>query len=130
MQTDLLSLEVAKRPLDFVSGAAYCFWWTTAELIRRQLAGEDLELDDEVAAKLRDQISTDEITPAYICYYFDETLGEFPYLGLRAGGEAPGRARQREGGRVRVLGGGQAAGQRQQPGAVAVRGDDGRASGW
>src|SRR3970282_2211113 len=34
-------------------------------------------------------ISTDEITPAYICYYYDETLGDFPYLGLRAGGEFP-----------------------------------------
>jgi 3-isopropylmalate dehydratase small subunit len=60
-----------------------------AELMRRQLGdGEDLELTTS-AAKLRDQISTDEITPAYICYYFDETLGEFPYLGLRAGGEFP-----------------------------------------
>jgi 3-isopropylmalate/(R)-2-methylmalate dehydratase large subunit len=60
-----------------------------ADLIRRQLDGEDLELSDELREKLRDQISTDEITPAYICYYFDETLGEFPYLGLRAGGEFP-----------------------------------------
>ena len=41
------------------------------------------------AAKLRDDISTDEITPAYICYYFDETLGEFPYLGLKAGTSSP-----------------------------------------
>src|SRR5678809_232511 len=38
---------------------------------------------------IRDRISTDEITPAYICYYYDETLGEFPYLGLRAGKEFP-----------------------------------------
>ena len=59
------------------------------ELIRRQLEGEDLELTDELRGKLRDQISTDEITPAYICYYFDETLGEFPYLGLKAGNEFP-----------------------------------------
>src|SRR5207247_3460935 len=34
-------------------------------------------------------ISTDEITPAYICYYFDDTLGEFPYLGLKCGSEFP-----------------------------------------
>src|SRR5438477_11499843 len=39
--------------------------------------------------KLHDNISTDEITPAYICYYFDEMLGEFPYLGLKAGEEFP-----------------------------------------
>ena len=53
----------------------------------RDMAGEDLPFDPKAATgtplhpKLRDNISTDEITPAYICYYFDETLGEFPYLG-------------------------------------------------
>ncbi|MEP6572090.1 MAG: aconitase family protein [Gemmatimonadota bacterium] len=56
-------------------------------LITRQLAGEDLAWTP--AIKLRDDISTDEITPAYICYYYDETLGEFPYLGLKAGQEFP-----------------------------------------
>jgi 3-isopropylmalate/(R)-2-methylmalate dehydratase large subunit len=64
-------------------------------LIQRQLAGEDLDFDPATPVgspsrpKLRDNISTDEITPAYICYYFDETLGEFPYLGLKAGEEFP-----------------------------------------
>jgi 3-isopropylmalate/(R)-2-methylmalate dehydratase large subunit len=38
---------------------------------------------------LRDNISTDEITPAYICYYYDATLGDFPYLGLQAGDDFP-----------------------------------------
>ncbi|NIM48838.1 MAG: 3-isopropylmalate dehydratase [Gemmatimonadales bacterium] len=57
------------------------------ELIRRQLAGENLEWP--VEAPLRDNISTDEITPAYICYYYDETLGDFPYLGLKTGDEFP-----------------------------------------
>src|SRR6185369_7178817 len=33
--------------------------------------------------------STDEITPAHICFYFDETLGEFPYVGLKCGNELP-----------------------------------------
>ena len=58
-----------------------------AELVRRQLEGEDLQWCPD--QKLRDDISTDEITPAYICYYFDETLGEFPYLGLKCGTEFP-----------------------------------------
>ena len=58
-----------------------------AELIRRQLQGEDLSLP--LSAPLRDDISTDEITPAYICYYYDDTLGEFPYLGVKAGDEFP-----------------------------------------
>ena len=52
-----------------------------------QLAGEDPEWTP--AIKLRDDISTDEITPAYICYYYDETLGEFPYLGLKCRDEFP-----------------------------------------
>ncbi len=64
-------------------------------LLRRQLAGEDLPFDPSAPVgspthpKLRDNISTDEITPAYICYYFDDTLGQFPYLGLKAGEEFP-----------------------------------------
>jgi 3-isopropylmalate/(R)-2-methylmalate dehydratase large subunit len=58
-----------------------------ADLIRRQLAGENLP--GPAGVPLRDNISTDEITPAYICYYYDETLGDFPYLGLRAGSEFP-----------------------------------------
>ncbi len=58
-----------------------------ADSIRRQLDGEDLSWP--IDAPLRDNISTDEITPAYICYYYDETLGEFPYLGFKAGDEFP-----------------------------------------
>ncbi|MGH7624123.1 MAG: aconitase family protein [Gemmatimonadaceae bacterium] len=64
-------------------------------LIRRQLAGDDLTFDPKAPVgspahpALRNDISTDEITPAYICYYFDETLGDFPYLGLKCGDEFP-----------------------------------------
>ena len=56
-------------------------------LVAAQLQGTDLEWDPSIP--LRNDISTDEITPAYICYYFDETLGQFPYLGLKAGEEFP-----------------------------------------
>src|SRR6059036_3971893 len=55
--------------------------------VRAQVAGNDPAWRPD--QKLRDDISTDEITPAYICYYFDETLGEFPYLGLKCGTEFP-----------------------------------------
>src|SRR5688500_7280871 len=89
MSTDLLKLDVQKRPSKLRFDGRVLFLVDDAELMRRQLGGTDLELTDEVRAKLRDQISTDEITPAYICYYFDETLGQFPYLGLRASGEFP-----------------------------------------
>jgi 3-isopropylmalate/(R)-2-methylmalate dehydratase large subunit len=58
-----------------------------ADRVTRQLAGEDLTA--EQAGKLRDQISTDEITPAFICYHFDAKLGDFPYLGLKCGEAFP-----------------------------------------
>lgn len=58
-----------------------------ASVIDRQLLCEDVTLDE--AVPLRTDISTDEITPAYICYYFDEKLGEYPYLGLDCAGIRP-----------------------------------------
>ncbi|MCB9728479.1 MAG: 3-isopropylmalate dehydratase [Deltaproteobacteria bacterium] len=53
------------------------------ELIRRQVAGEDLAWDPSLP--LIDNISTDEITPGWVCFYYDETLGEFAFVGLRGG---------------------------------------------
>jgi 3-isopropylmalate/(R)-2-methylmalate dehydratase large subunit len=51
--------------------------------------------------KLRDDISTDEITPAHLCFYFDQTLGEIPYAGLKCGGVASiGRGDVKKGGFV------------------------------
>ena len=55
--------------------------------IHRQLAGEDLSL--EAALPLRDQISTDEITPGWVCYFFDARLGDFPYIGLKCQDQFP-----------------------------------------
>jgi 3-isopropylmalate/(R)-2-methylmalate dehydratase large subunit len=57
------------------------------ELIRQQLAGEDLDWNPSI--KLRDDISTDEITPVWVCYHYDEKLGDFPYVGLECRGERP-----------------------------------------
>lgn len=57
------------------------------ELIIEQLKGRDLKWDH--ALKLRDNISTDEITPANICYYYDEILGEFVYTGLKCKDKMP-----------------------------------------
>ncbi|MGH7459772.1 MAG: aconitase family protein, partial [Longimicrobiales bacterium] len=101
MSTDLLELKVEKRPSHLRFGGRVLYLLDDAELMRRQLNGEDLTLSPELRTRLRDQISTDEITPAYICYYFDETLGEFPYLGFRAGSEFPvARGLVRKGGFV------------------------------
>jgi 3-isopropylmalate/(R)-2-methylmalate dehydratase large subunit len=75
-----------------------------ASLVRRQLGGEDLAWTR--AMTLRDNISTDEITPAYICYYYDDTLGDFPYLGLKCGDEFPvTRGSVRQGGFVASVSG-------------------------
>jgi 3-isopropylmalate/(R)-2-methylmalate dehydratase large subunit len=54
-----------------------------AELLRRQLAGEDVPFETLLAAKLIDNISTDEITPGWVCFHYDETLGEYSMVGLR-----------------------------------------------
>ena len=72
--------------------------------LRSQLEGRDLEWRPGI--KLRDDISTDEITPAYICYYYDETLGDFPYLGLKCRDEFPvGRGSVKRGGFVASVSG-------------------------
>ncbi|MGI9626779.1 MAG: aconitase family protein [Longimicrobiales bacterium] len=85
MLNDLLKLPIEKRPDVLNVQGRVLFLADDAGLMRAQLyEGKDLEVTPELLAKLRDQISTDEITPAYICYFFDETLGEFPYLGLMA----------------------------------------------
>ena len=77
----------SKRPPEISFGGRVLFLADDAELIRRQLhEGLDPELTPELRARLRDQISTDEITPAYICFFYDETLGDFPYLGLEVAG--------------------------------------------
>ena len=83
----LRTRPVDKRPEQVRLSGRVLFLVDDAELIRRQLEGADLPWP--ATAVLRDNISTDEITPAYICYYYDERLGDFPYLGLRAGSEFP-----------------------------------------
>jgi len=89
MIASLLNRPIEKLPPEVRFEGRVLFLADDAELIRRQLEGEDLQMTPDLLSLLRDNISTDEITPAYICYYFDETLGEFPYLGLKAGGEFP-----------------------------------------
>ena len=88
----LLNRTVEKRPSSVRLPGRILFLTEDPELIKKQLAGEDLPWDirnPQNNPKLRDDISTDEITPAHICFFFDETLGEFPYTGLKAGNEVP-----------------------------------------
>src|SRR6266446_6494265 len=64
-------------------------------LIRAQLEAAGTEtkaLEDELAERLAkddlplmNNISTDEITPGWVCFYYDETLGHYVYVALREG---------------------------------------------
>ena len=66
-------------------------------IIKAQLAGEDVSL--QRAGALRDDVSTDEITPLTVMLAYDETLGRYPYVGFQTGGEMPiGENAIREGG--------------------------------
>jgi len=100
----LLERQIEKRPDRVRLRGRILFLTEDPELIKRQLAGWDLPWDLENPAnnpKLRDDISTDEITPAHYCFYFDRTLGEIPYAGLRCGGILPiGRGDVKKGGFV------------------------------
>src|SRR5215471_4686033 len=62
-------------------------------LIRKQLeaSGDEARaIEDELAQRLANDnlplmnnISTDEITPGWVCFYYDETLGQYVYVGMR-----------------------------------------------
>jgi 3-isopropylmalate/(R)-2-methylmalate dehydratase large subunit len=105
----LLERKIEKRPDRVRLRGRILFLTEDPELIKRQLAGEDLPWDTKNPAnnpKLRDDISTDEITPAHYCFYFDETLGEIPYLGLKCGSVTPiGRGDVKRGGFVCAVSG-------------------------
>src|SRR5438876_6571378 len=64
-------------------------------LVRRQFeaTGDGAKrLEDELAKRLMSDdlplmsnISTDEITPGWVCFYYDQTLGQYVYVGMREG---------------------------------------------
>ena len=66
-------------------------------LIRQQLEANSDQtaasnLESELVHRLKNadlplmsNISTDEITPGWVCFYYDETLGQYVYVGMREG---------------------------------------------
>lgn len=104
MSNSLLDRQIQKRPDKVRLQGRILFLTEDPELIKKQLSGWDLPWDTKNPAnnpKLRDDISTDEITPAHYCFYFDQTLGEIPYLGLKCGSVHPiGRSDVKKGGFV------------------------------
>jgi 3-isopropylmalate/(R)-2-methylmalate dehydratase large subunit len=53
-----------------------------ADLLNRQIKN-GLDLAPDPSRALINNISTDEITPGWVCFYYDETLGEYCLVGLR-----------------------------------------------
>ncbi|HEX7335447.1 MAG TPA: aconitase family protein [Pyrinomonadaceae bacterium] len=84
-----------KRPDHIKFSGRILFLTDDTALIRQQLeaTGETAAaLEAELAARLSQgdlplmsNISTDEITPGWVCFYYDETLGQYVFVGMREG---------------------------------------------
>src|SRR3984893_16294025 len=86
-----------KRSPRFSFAGRMLFLTEDTSLIRRQLESggqgdEASQLERELADRFGDDdlplmsnISTDEITPGWVCFYYDETLGQYVYVGMREG---------------------------------------------
>ena len=73
---------VSKRPSKIGFKGRILYLTEDTSLIRGQLTGT-AEFVPDVAEPLMNNISTDEITPGWVCFYYDETLGEYVYVGMR-----------------------------------------------
>jgi 3-isopropylmalate/(R)-2-methylmalate dehydratase large subunit len=84
-----------RRPEHIKFSGRILFLTDETALIRRQLEAvgdEAAALETELATRLSagvlplmSNISTDEITPGWVCFYYDETLGQYVYVGMREG---------------------------------------------
>ena len=84
---------IEKRPDHIKFSGRILFLTDDTSLIRQQLeaTGDTASaLEADLAARLRagdlplmSNISTDEITPGWVCFYYDETLGQYVYVGMR-----------------------------------------------
>ena len=79
------SSAASSGSLQFAPGVL--FLSQSPEVVRRGLQGEAIPLD--AALPLRDDVSTDEITPLPILTHYDDQLGRYPYTGFRAGDASP-----------------------------------------
>src|SRR6266536_1549349 len=88
--------EILPKRGEFITTSGRVLFLTEdTSLIRRQLEAHGDErrlLASELAQRLSNDdlplmsnISTDEITPGWVCFYYDETLGQYVYVGMRDG---------------------------------------------
>jgi len=80
---------MSPRTISLSSGKRVLFLTKDYDLIRKQLAGElDLTLAEVQPADLLDDINTDVMTPAWVCFdYKPEELAKNAYAGLMENGE-------------------------------------------
>jgi len=84
--TDTLNAS-SSRHLDLPRPARILFLVTDLEQMRAQLANPtNLDL---ASIPLRDDVSTDEITPVAILSHYDSKLGRYPYTGFTVAGQHP-----------------------------------------
>ncbi|MFN2453248.1 MAG: aconitase family protein [Pyrinomonadaceae bacterium] len=74
--------KITKRAESIEFKGRTLFLTDDVSLIRRQLEGKE-DLQYAAALPLMNNISTDEITPGWVCFYYDETLGQYVYVGMR-----------------------------------------------
>lgn len=88
--------DISERRPDHIKFSGRILFLTeNTALIRQQLAATGdaaARLEAELAERLKNDdlplmsnISTDEITPGWVCFYYDETLGQYVYVGMREG---------------------------------------------
>ncbi|MBS0454139.1 MAG: 3-isopropylmalate dehydratase [Proteobacteria bacterium] len=79
------SSPAAAQPLRFAP--CILFLSLSADVVSRSLGGELVRLAQ--ARPLRDDVSTDEITPLPILTHYDDKLGRFPYTGFKSSDATP-----------------------------------------
>src|SRR6266403_4501682 len=89
------SSGITKRPDNVRIAGRILFLTEDTSLIRQQLEARGDEakaLEEHLAQRLMNDdlplmnnISTDEITPGWVCFHYDETLGQYVYVGMREG---------------------------------------------
>src|SRR5712672_857533 len=87
--------NIGRRANQIKFSGRILFLTEDTSLIRQQLeatGNEARALENELAQRLSNDdlplmnnISTDEITPGWVCFYYDETLGQYVYVGMRDG---------------------------------------------
>src|ERR1700754_2942501 len=86
---------IERRPENIKFSGGILFLTEDTKLIRQQLEADAsiaTQLEAELAGRLQNgdlplmsNISTDEITPGWVCFYYDATLGQYVYVGMREG---------------------------------------------